>query len=483
MGRGDDVAGSLATAMVWTALEKYAYRILSLVTFALLAHLLRVRDFGTVAIGMTIVELLRTFVDQGLSQVLIVDEDDDGAGTALLLGIVFGCGLCAVMFAAAPAIAFAFHEPPATNVIRALSAVFLLQGVTVVPEALLQKQLKFRLLAIRRITAASLSSVAALAAAFLGLGVWALVIQVLALYGVGAIILWMTASFRPDLRVRRTRLARQTKFGIQVIGVDLSSYLANNGDNLVVGLAMGPQALGLYTICFRILAIVAELFSGVIGSATLPIFSRLSDDVARARQVFVLLTRAAANLAALVYGTLIILAPILVPLLFGEKWARSAELLQILAIGTFLSSFMQFDRTIFYAFNRPHYEMAIVGLAGVITVGLAAAFVPLGLTAVCIGVAMRPALTWGLRVHFLGRAIDLDRRQYLGFIARPAFSLVASLATGEAAVLALEGYASYWARLCIAWVLFVAATSTFFVRREKDLLDMGLRQLRTIKAV
>ena len=96
--------------------------------------------------------------------------------SAFYASIGFGLLVAAVIWLAAPLIARFFRMEGLTPVVRALGLVFPITGIATVPESLLQRDLRFRLLANRDVAAYGLGyGVVGVGLALLGWGVWSLV--------------------------------------------------------------------------------------------------------------------------------------------------------------------------------------------------------------------------------------------------------------------------------------------------------------------
>jgi O-antigen/teichoic acid export membrane protein len=415
----------------WSVVDKWGVKLFSLATFAVLAYVLEPAAFGIVASAQVVVTLVQTITDQGVAQVLIVQREDDAAtrSTAFWLSMASGLLGAGALFASAPLVALMFDQEELTDVLRVLSAFLILRALSAVPHALAQRDMRFRLVAARSIAAAVLSSAVGVTMALLGFGVWALVTQILAQAAVGAILLWVATRFRPGLQFSFPVARRIMRFGWKVVCIDVLTVVVSQGDNFVVGLLLGPVALGYYVIAFRLLNVLIEAFTGVMSQLSLPVFARLRDDRAGTINALIQATRTSLAVTVPLFGTLAITAPLVVPLMFGPKWDPSAEMLQVLCLAGVLSSITYFDRGVLFAADRAGLEIAVVGAMAAGTVAAASIGAQISLFAVAVAVTVRMVLTLPIRLVALRTAVGLDWRSYLAAWRAPAVAGLAMLAT------------------------------------------------------
>src|SRR5438874_2433795 len=84
-------------------------------------------------------------------------------------------------------------RPAAKDVVHVLALSFVIQGLSIVPTALLNRNLRFRLMASIDLTAALIGGVAGVTAAILGANYWAMVIWSLASSLVSATVVLVLA--------------------------------------------------------------------------------------------------------------------------------------------------------------------------------------------------------------------------------------------------------------------------------------------------
>lgn len=399
----------------WTVLDRWAVKVIGLATFAVLAYLLDAKSFGVVAAAQAVILLLQPLADQGISQALIIEPEveDDFRDTAFWLTITTGVAGAGIIFFTAPLVAAIFSEPTLAPVMRVLAGYFVIRSLGIVPEAMTRRELKFAAVAARGIFSTVVSSVVGISLALSGAGVWALVAQMLCASLTAAVLMWFSNPFVPRLRLSRAAAKKIVTFGWKAILIDFLTMATTQGDNLIVGIVLGPVALGYYAIAYRLFNAVVDGFSGVVSSLTLPIFSRLRDQPGEMLRVLRRASRMLLSVTAPVFGSLFLAAPVLVPLLFGSQWSPSIVMFQILALAGIVSPVSYLDRGVVLAAGRAGTEVIVAAIAAVMTVGGALVGARFGLIGVAVAVAARMILSIPVGLYALRRAIALSPRWYV----------------------------------------------------------------------
>jgi O-antigen/teichoic acid export membrane protein len=101
----------------------------------------------------------------------------------------------------------------------------------------------------------------------------------------------------------------------------------------MVGIILGPIALGTYRIAGRALFILQDIIIRPLEQTTLPALARLEEKVARANATLRIMRMSNFVILPVFLGTAAV-APEFIQLVFGEKWRTSGELMSLLAIGS-----------------------------------------------------------------------------------------------------------------------------------------------------
>lgn len=295
-----------------------------------LARMLAPREFGLVAIGMTITVFANAIAEGGLASGLIRRPHAPGKRE---LGAVLGLQL-AITTALAVAVALAaapFGEAGA--IVAVMVAALPVLALQTPGRAVLGRELLLKRIAV--VDASSLVAyyVWAIAGVVAGYGVWALATASLARAAVGSGAMLRLSGLglvRPTL-ARGHGLRGLVAFGLRFQAVSLTTVLRDQGLNAATGLVGGVATLGLWSMASRLMQVPLLLFES-LWRVSFPAMSQIlaaKEDPKPAIERGVAL---AAIAAGVLLATFAGASPELVPAVFGEQWRGAADVIPFACI-------------------------------------------------------------------------------------------------------------------------------------------------------
>src|SRR5947209_7001304 len=161
----------------WSALATAGKQLLTLASVATVARILGPQAYGIIAMAAIVIGFINNFRDLGTAVAIIQRPSVCRSLLSSLfwINIGIGAGMCLLVSAGSPVFAGFFNSPQLSPVLRVLAISFLIASAGVVHNALLNRAMSFRALALIDLISATLTYVTALLCALGGLGVWALV--------------------------------------------------------------------------------------------------------------------------------------------------------------------------------------------------------------------------------------------------------------------------------------------------------------------
>jgi O-antigen/teichoic acid export membrane protein len=323
----------MARAVAWNAAARWASQILSWISTIVVARLLTPADYGLIGMASLYLNLALLISKAGIGDTIIALRDLTRRQIAELntVAILLGLGLVALSCALALPLARFFATPPLFGVILVSSAVYLFNAFQIVPRALLQRELRFKLLAfIDTVQIFSQIAITVLLA-FHKFGYWSLV----AGYMLGSLtaslmtFLWSHQGFAlPDFQ----QLRRELKFSRDVMFSNLAWYTYDNADFGVAGRILGEVPLGNYTVAWTISSAPVEKIANLVANVTPSFFSALQSDRAGLRRYLVRLTEILSLVTIPASIGIVLAADYLVPVLLGPKWYGVVGPLRLLGV-------------------------------------------------------------------------------------------------------------------------------------------------------
>jgi O-antigen/teichoic acid export membrane protein len=222
--------------------------LLTVGSVAILARLLTPEDFGYIAMATVITEFAALLAGFGFGNILIQRP----VVTRLQLDTVFwtsaGIGAClaGLVFTLSYIGSWLFSEPLTGELLRLLSLSFLFNGLTTVHETVIARLMRFRTEFWIQIITAANRALAAIVFAYLGFGVWSLVIGALAGSLTSLTLNWLAVPYIPRLRYQGAYLTSTWRTSSSYLGHGFVHYVAVTLDLTLVGRSLGASALGYY---------------------------------------------------------------------------------------------------------------------------------------------------------------------------------------------------------------------------------------------
>lgn len=318
--------------VAWAGTANWGCQLVSFFVYTGLARLLNPRAFGIVALAGVYIAFIQIFVTQGFGAAIIQrsDLEEEHVDSAFWIAMATAVSFCLISILIAGDVAHFFKEPAIAPVIRWLSISIVFYALSSVPTAILTRELNFRALAVRSLATTGFGGVVGLTMAFRGWGAWSLVGQQLVGAALGAICLWFAVPWRPHLRVSKRHLRDLYGFSLSLTGNDILWFFSQKSDQTVVGYGFGPIGLGPYSLASKVTGLVYDAVVTPFQTVAFPAFSKLQSEPSRIESALHKFCEMSSFLCLPVFAGLAAVAPEVVPLLFGSRWAAAIPLLQLL---------------------------------------------------------------------------------------------------------------------------------------------------------
>lgn len=441
----------VATGVKWSLVSQVGRRVTQLATTVLLARLLSPEDFGLVGMAMAVVVLVDVFKDLGTSAAVVQHRAPGDALLSSVFWLQLGVGIAAAALVAgtAPLAALLFGQAEVTSLLRWLAPSFALSGLGIAHQTLLTRELAFRSLARLEIIATGVGGVVGVGAALTGAGALSLVLQNLAFWSCSSALAWWSHPWRPSRRFDAGLIREVSGYSLHLTGFNLVNYAARNADTLLVGVVLGPAALGFYNMAYRVMLTPLESVSRVIGRVMFPYLSRLQHDDARFGRVYLRWVEAIAFVTfPLMLGLLAVAEP-LVHAILGPAWDPLVPLLLILAPAGMLQSVVGTVGAIYKAKGAARRLFRFGLVASSVAVVCFAAGIPWGVQGVAAGATAATLLMAWPNFRLAFELIGLRVTELLRVLWLPGVSAVAMLAAMLLARRSVAPSETEWALLAV----------------------------------
>ncbi len=366
-----------AKSFVWTALESVSVSGLLFIVVILMARHLTPEQFGIVAIALSVVQPATAIVESLFYEAIIHTRDltDRHVDTAFFVTFGLGVGCAGAAWGAGALLAWLFATPELLPLTGVLGLTLLGSGLVAVPVACLRRDLNFKSLAIRSIVGRGAGAGIGLAAVFVGIGEWALIVQQLATAVLGLTVIVGSLPRFPRLRFSRQEFRELWRYGLPSVTTTLAFHLDVRMYSLLVGYLYGTNVLGYLNLAYRLIDGIRDMLHYSAYHLALPLLSRRRGDDAALFRGFLRLGRMVASVTLPLFATAGVFAPELIRFAVGPNWLPSVLMMRAVCGAACLYFLIDAAPIVFGTLRRPQMSM-VINLCGMAVGLLLIAVVP-----------------------------------------------------------------------------------------------------------
>lgn len=416
------------TGVAWNFLTVALSSALALSVFLVTSRVLTPADFGAVALAVAVVTMVSMLVPVAFGEAII--QRSDLKPTHLDSVFWTTTGLALVLFAlialSAPTLSVWLELEVLAAILPVLALRIVFEAVSAVPVALVARRMQFRYTALRSLLANGVAAALCVWLVVQGYALWALVLSQIANAAVGMIVALMAARWRPGWAVSLSALRDLRFFGLYAMAcrVLAQPWMAQ----FLLGIVMGAHALGLYYFANRLFTMLRDLTSGAFGPVTNVLMASLQEDHEKRRKAFQLASFASAGLAFPLFAGLMVIAPLVVPTIFGAHWTEAVYALQCFCVIGMLTGVGIVQGSLIRNLGRPDWWFWYQAAVKLTALPVIAVLAPLGIDAIMTGLVAVSLLIWPASVRQARRMLDLSLGAYLYGLRGPALATLTMVA-------------------------------------------------------
>ena len=333
----------------WSLVGNLVSKLGSFAMGLVLARLLTPSDFGVFAVALAAMQFVMYINDGGLIAATVQwrGKLEEMAPTAASMALAFSVLIYAGFWFAAPVLASVAHLPEATGVVRLLTVVILVDGVTAVRSGVLMREFRQDQLIRANMVGLTVNAVVAIGLATAGAGAYAFAGGLVAGSAVTGVLVFRFARVPVRYGFDPAIARRLMVFAIPLAASLGVEAVLMNTDYIVVGNHETAALLGFYLLAFNVSTWALSVISSAVRYVSVAGFSRLSevdketlsDGVGRSVPLLVTALLPIAVLTAC-------LASPLIEVLYGARWLPAAPVLPFLMILTVVRVLVSFAQDI-----------------------------------------------------------------------------------------------------------------------------------------
>ena len=280
MAERAELTQRVASGVAWSISEKIGSALLQIVVSIVVANRVMPIDMGIIAVLTVFTALAQVVVDSGFSQTLIRKNSPDEKDFNAVFGFNILCSilLYALLTAISPIVADFYGWPILSKGAPVLFLLLPLNALCVIQNTIMVREFRFAQLSTITLLSSLISGLLAIAMALLGLGIWSLVGQRVALMATKAALLWWKSPWRPKRIKGNGALRQMAPFSLRLMATDIITTFYNNVAQLFIGKIFSGNALGYFNQAQKLKDMPVNSTMQSIQSVTFPAMSNISGD-------------------------------------------------------------------------------------------------------------------------------------------------------------------------------------------------------------
>lgn len=324
----------LVRGTVYMAIAKYSGMVITILVTAILSRILTPQDYGVVALATVMLTLFNILGDLGIGPAVIQNktltaQDMNSINT---FNSYTGAFLALAFYFCSPLIADCYDNGEVEIVCKFMSFTILLNCVNAVPNNILYRQQRFKLVTILALISQVVGGIFSITMAYMGCGAVSLIIPGIFISSIMFFVLRYITGVHFVLKIDFTPLRRVFSFSAYQFFANLIAYLSRNVDSMLVGKFFGIKSLGYYNKSFNLMLMPLQYISSVLIPVMLPVFSNYQDDLQYIQDKYTRILRLFAFIGVPVCLILYFCAEELIFLFYGDQWGQSVPYFKILSI-------------------------------------------------------------------------------------------------------------------------------------------------------
>ncbi|BAY33485.1 hypothetical protein NIES2107_53810 [Nostoc carneum NIES-2107] len=352
-------SNQLIRNLSWLGSAEIINRIFRLITTVVLARLLHSYDYGLAAIVLTTNEFVRVFTNNGIWAKLVQAEQKDVqelSQTAYSLNWLICGTLFIIQCLVSIPIAWFYQDQRIILPICVMALIYLIIPFGLVQQSLVQRENKLHVTALAGGLTTCIDNILAIILAFLGWGMWAIVLPKVLIAPIWVLIFYKNHKWRPPKKFTFTKWPEMVHFGKNILGVELLETFRNNLDYLIAGRFLGVESLGIYYFAFNAGLGISLSVINALDMALLPHLCSVRSDLGKFKQNYL---KSLKTIAFIIIPLVVLqssLAPFYVPIIFGKQWIVAIPILILICLSAIPRPFANAASQSLWTLDKPQWD-------------------------------------------------------------------------------------------------------------------------------
>lgn len=394
--------------LYWTFFNNFANYGLQFIVSIILARLLSPEDYGITALPAIFITVAGTLVDCGFGSALVrkptVTEKD--LSTAFYYSISVGLVLYSALFFSSEWIAGFYKAPILSSVLKFTALSLLFGPIISVQGVQLTRKLDFKTPTKISVTCKITTGVVGIAMAYMGYGIWSLVIPNVVSSILNILLLYYYVRWLPHERWNKESFKYLWNYGNKMLASALLDTIYKNIYPLVIGKYYSTRDLGMYNRAYGYANLPSSNLTNVLQGVTFPVLSKVQDDtetLSRNYRKIICVT------AFIVFPLMMMLSALARPLIIvmiTAKWEPCIILLQIVCFSLMWYPVHSINLNLLMVKGRSDLFLRLEIYKKILGVIIMIIAIPRGLIFIVSASVAMSLMCLVLNTHYTGRFIN-----------------------------------------------------------------------------
>lgn len=370
----------------WNAFGNITNVVVNFLIGLVLARLLTPTDYGIIGVYSVFFAIASVIINGGFSMAIVHKQDltPEDCSTAFWYNLFLGVVFYALFYVSSPLFARFFNIPELKSILRVTALGLVIGALTTVQNTLFIKKVDFKTVSLINLFCNVLSGITGIVLAYLGYGVWSLVLMGLTNGILNTICLWHFSKWYPQPLFSKKSFSSMFSYGNKILGTRLLDTVRQEVSSLIIGKCFNAKTLGLFTKGVSNSKVLSTNLSNVLCSVTFPVLSKIQDDDMYLISVYHRMIRLSSMVIFFLMLLLAALAKPIILFLYTSKWAGAVIYMQLISFSLMFEHINGINMNIFNVKGRSDIVFKLEVVKCLIFLSLLLLSIRFGVIALCV---------------------------------------------------------------------------------------------------
>lgn len=396
------------SGIFWTALQQFSTQGIGFVVSVFLARLLLPAEFGLIAMIGVFMGIGVALMNSGLGSSLIRTDNptQEDYSTVFFFNLAGSILIYVFMYFVAPFIATFYEQDLLTTIIRWYTVIFIINAFSMIQTTRLTKLLDFKTQMKVSVPSTIIGGSVGVAMAYLGYGVWSLVVMGIVQVATSTLQLWFYTKWKPTWVFNKKKFKYHFNYGYKLTLSSLLDTVFVNAYTIIIGKFFAPAQVGFFNRADTLKQLPVSNISAILNKVTFPLFAEIKNDDIRLKSVYKKIMQLVVFVVAPVLLVMAALAEPFFRFLFTEKWLPAVPYFQILCWNGILYPIHAYNLNILNVKGRTDLFLKLEIVKKIFIVLVVLVSLQFGIYGLLYGSVVTSVLAFFINTHYTGKFLN-----------------------------------------------------------------------------